>query len=152
MHGEDRRWDRYPRMASTPPARAFIVRLQHFARRPKPSDAYARHLDRYLAFFPDVPGAHWLEADEGILLTDLIDLRAGRPRQAASQRPAPPTNVVFLFGSQLASTTIAQHVVALRQFYDYLIRAGLRADRTTPCRAAVPGEVGLRRSRDQSGC
>jgi site-specific recombinase XerD len=142
MHGEDIRWDRYPRVASTPQARAFSVRLQHFARRPKTIDAYARHLDRYLASCTDVPGAHWREADEGILLTYLDDLRAGRTRQAASQRPPPPANVVFLSGSQLASTTIVQHVVALRQFYDYLIRAGLRADRTNPLPRGCTGRGG----------
>jgi len=132
MHSKDIRWDLYPRVASTPQARGFVARLQQFSRRPKTIDAYARNLDRYLASFADAPSARWVEADEGTLLTYLDDLRSGRTRQAASQRRPLPANVVFLSGSRAASTTIAQHVVALRQFYDYLIRAALRQDRTNP--------------------
>ena len=123
MESDDIRWDLYPQVARTPQARGFVVRLQQFARRPKTIDAYARNLDRYLASFVDAPSVRWVEADEGTLLAYLDDLRSGRPL---------PANVVSFSGSRAASTTIAQHVVALRQFYDYLIRTALRQDRTNP--------------------
>jgi site-specific recombinase XerD len=142
MHSEDIRWDLYPQVASIPQARAFVVRLQQFSRRPKTIDAYARHLDRYLASFADAPVARWVEADEGSLLAYLNELRSGRTRRAAPQRSPPPANVVYLSGSRMASTTITQHVVALRQFYDYLIRAALRADRTNPLPRGCTGRGG----------
>src|SRR5450755_889435 len=85
MQSEDIRWDLYPQVASIAEARAFVVRLRQFSRRPKTIDAYARHLDRYLASFGDAPAAHWIEADEGTLLTYLDDLRYGRIREGASQ-------------------------------------------------------------------
>ena len=126
---DDIRWELYPHVAATPQARAFIVRLCQFSRRPKTVDAYARNLDRFLATFGSAPQAGWIEADEGTLLTYLDDLRHGRgnaPRARARQ------NVRHLSGAQAADATIAQHVVALRQFYDYLIRAHLRQDSLNP--------------------
>jgi integrase/recombinase XerD len=142
MHSEGIRWDLYPQVASTPHARAFIVRLQQFSRRPKTIDAYARHLDRYLASFAAAPDVAWSEADEGTLLAYLTDLRYGRTQATGSPRRSPPANVVYLSGSRAAPTTIAQHVVALRQFYDYLIRAHLRQDPTNPLPRGCTGRGG----------
>ena len=119
------RWELYPGVAATPPARAFVVRLYRLARRPKTVDAYARNLDRFLASFTDAPAEQWLEADEGVLVAYLNGLRSRR---------ALPDNVVPMSGpgAVLTEATIAQHVVTLRQFYDYLIRARLRRERLNP--------------------
>jgi site-specific recombinase XerD len=148
------RWDLYPRVASTPVARAFVVRLGQFSRRPKTIDAYARNLDRFLASFVDASTARWVEADEGDLLAYVDDLRHGRgPATRPRSRPALPDNVVQITGAGLADATIAQHVVALRQFYDYLIRARLRCDPINPLspggarRAGDTGRRGLVRTR-----
>src|SRR5438132_1211448 len=67
-----------PRSQCRAHARAFVIRLRRFSRRPKTVDAYARNLARYLAWFDEVPAARWLEADEGDLLAYLDDLRNGR--------------------------------------------------------------------------
>jgi site-specific recombinase XerD len=142
MQGDAIRWDLYPHVASIPHARAFILRLQQFARRPKTIDAYARNLDRFLATFVGAPAERWIEADEGDLLTYLDDLRHGRGRDAARRRRTVPMNVVHLSGSHAAATTIAQHVVALRQFYDYLIRAALRHDGSNPLPRGSTGQGG----------
>src|SRR5579859_1791343 len=72
------RWDRYPRVSAVAPACAFVIRLCKFSRRPKTIDAYARNLDRFLAWFADAPAERWADADEGVLLTYLDDLRNGR--------------------------------------------------------------------------
>src|SRR5687767_5444046 len=60
---DDIRWDLYPHVAGAPDARAFLVRLRQFGRRPKTIDAYARNLDRFLASFGEAPGERWVEAD-----------------------------------------------------------------------------------------
>src|SRR4051794_24693868 len=72
------RWDLYPRVTAEPHARAFVIRLCRFSRRPKTVDAYARNLARFLAWFDEAPAERWREADEGDLLTYLDDLRNGR--------------------------------------------------------------------------
>lgn len=127
------RWDLYPRVSAVPPARAFVIRLYRFSRRPKTVDAYARNLDRFLAWFADAPSARWVEADEGDLLAYLDDLRHGRvPGTSAESKRALPQNVIRLSGSRIAEASVAQHVVALRQFYEYLIRARLRSDPINP--------------------
>src|SRR5216683_6231129 len=72
------RWDLYPRVSAVVAARAFVIRLRRFSRRPKTVDAYARNLERFLAWCTDVPADGWVEADEGELLAYLDDLRNGR--------------------------------------------------------------------------
>ncbi|MGH2353976.1 MAG: tyrosine-type recombinase/integrase [Chloroflexota bacterium] len=160
MHTPDNdiQWDLYPHVAATPPARAFLVRLRQFGRRPKTIDAYARNLDRFLASFADAGGApgaasagRWVEADEGTLLTYLDGLRherrtgASRPAQPAGPaRWGRPANVRSLAGARAADATVAQHAVALRQFYDYLIRARLRRDGVHPLPRGRLGEAATR--------
>jgi site-specific recombinase XerD len=127
------RWDLYPRVSAVPAACAFVVRLRRFSRRLKTVDAYARNLERFLAWFTEVPAERWVEADEGDLLAYLDDLRNGRvPGTGAAPNRALPQNVVRLVGSRLAEATVAQHVVTLRQFYEYLIRERLRSDPINP--------------------
>jgi integrase/recombinase XerD len=127
------RWDLYPRVSSLPHARAFVIRLCRFSRRPKTVDAYARNLERFLAWFEEAPAEPWIEADEGDLLAYLDDLRRGRvPGISAALKHALPRNVLRLSGSRVAEATVAQHVVTLRQFYEYLIRTRLRSDPINP--------------------
>ena len=139
------RWDLYPHVAATPYAHAFIVRLRQFPRRPKTIDAYARDLDRFLASFAGAPPDRWVEADEGDLLTYLDDLRQGRARGidiGRARRRVPPENVIHLSGTRAADATIAQHAVALRQFYDYLIRTHARRDVVNPLPRGSNGRAG----------
>src|SRR5262249_6166685 len=126
-------------------ARAFLVRLRRFGRRPKTIDAYARNLDRFLASFEGAPEARWVEADEGDLLTYLDALR--HDRRTGASRPARwgrPENVRSLAGARAADATVAQHVVALRQFYDYLLRARRRRDGVHPLPRGRVGESASR--------
>jgi hypothetical protein len=67
-HRDGIRWDLYLRVGAVPPACAFVIRLCRFCRRPKTVDAYARNLDRFLAWFDESRAKRWLEADEGDLL------------------------------------------------------------------------------------
>jgi hypothetical protein len=52
--------------------------LGRLSRRPKTVDAYARNLERFIAWFEGTVAESWLEADEGDLLAYLDDLRHGR--------------------------------------------------------------------------
>ena len=131
MQRDEIRWELYPHVATAAHARAFILRLCQFSRRPKTIDAYARNLDRFLASFASASAEQWVEADEGTLLIYLDDLRHGRGSASCRRRPV-PANVRHLSGAHAADATIAQHVVALRQFYDYLIRAHIRRDGLNP--------------------
>jgi len=135
------RWELYPHIAATAHAQAFILRLCQFSRRPKTIDAYARNLDRFLASFAGASVEQWVEADEGTLLIYLDDLRHGRGAASCRRRP-PPVNVRHLSGARAADATIAQHVVALRQFYDYLIRAHIRRDGLNPLPRGSNGRAG----------
>jgi integrase/recombinase XerD len=143
VQDDDLRWDLYPVVASNPHARAFIRRLQQFPRRPKTVDAYARNLNRFLASFVDAPMRQWMEADEGELLTYLEDLRHGRlPLAPRTPRRAATEKILYLSGARAADATVAQHVVALRQFYDYLIRTRLRQDGLNPLPQGSNGRGG----------
>ena len=102
------RWDLYPRVSSLPQARAFVIRLCRFSRRPKTVDAYARNLERFLAWFEEAPAERWIEADEGDLLAYLDDLRHGRvPGIGAGLKHALPRNVVRLSGSRIAEASLS---------------------------------------------
>lgn len=141
--GTDVRWELYPYVAVTQHARAFIIRLHQFSRRPKTVDAYARNLDHFLASFTDAPAERWLEADEGVVFAYLDNLRHNRQRgMSARSRRSLPNNVVPISGACLTEATIAQHVVTLRQFYDYLIRARLRHDSLNPLPRGGIGYIG----------
>jgi len=141
MQRDEIRWELYPHVAATAHAQAFILRLRQFSRRPKTIDAYARNLDRFLASFAGASVEQWVEADEGTLLIYLDDLRHGRDAASCRRHP-PPANVRHLSGARAADATIAQHVVALRQFYDYLIRAHIRRDGLNPLPRGSNGRAG----------
>jgi integrase/recombinase XerD len=136
-------WDRYPLVSSTEPARAFIVRLLQLSRRPKTVDAYARNLDRFLTSFSGLSAERWIEADEGDVLAYVDDLRRNqRPKSGLRSSRALPDNVVPFFGTGLTTATVAQYVVTLRQFYDYLIRTHLRRDHVNPVPRGSRGFTG----------
>ena len=132
MERETIRWELYPHVAAEAHARAFITRLRQLSRQPKTIDAYARNLDTYLATFASAPAERWIDADEAVILTYLDDLRSGRQTTSVRSRCVPLENVVTLSGASVADATIAQHVVALRQFYEYLIRVRIREDGVNP--------------------
>jgi len=146
MESKTIRWELYPHVAATPHARAFIARLRQRSRQPKTIDAYARNLDTYLACFTGASVEQWIDADEGTILAYLDDLRSGRHVPGARSRRVPPENVVTLAGARVADATIAQHVVTLRQFYEYLIRTRIRADGVNPLpRGSVARRGSVRR-------
>lgn len=139
----DVRWDLYPLVAATEHARAFILRLRHLSRRPKTVDAYARNLNRYLTSFANDPPEQWLEADEGRVLAYLDDLRRNQ-RLATGRRSRDqlPDRVIPIRHARLTDSTVAQHVITLRQFYDYLIRTHIRRDGVNPLPRGSSGHAG----------
>ena len=133
------RWDLYPHVAACAYARAFVVRLRQLSRQPKTVDAYARNLDAYLAYFATASDKCWIEADEGVVLTYLDQLRSRRRRGVRLTVHGAPQNVVTMAGNPLSTATLAQHVVAIRQFYDFLIQRRIRRDLLHPLPRGTQG-------------
>jgi integrase/recombinase XerD len=125
------RWDKYPHVATHPHAEAFILWLGLNARRPKTIDAYARAVDRFLQTYPEPE--RLIEANEADLLSYLASLRQRAPhRHKYAFSPHPYSDGSPSVHETLSDATIAQHVVALRLFYDFLIRRQLRSDQINP--------------------
>lgn len=140
MRKEDIRWDLYPFVAAHVHARAYIVRLAMLDRRPKTIDAYARAINDLLHSFVDTPIEQVIEADEGEVLLYLDGLRNQSPKSCAGYGA---NTIRFLPRSKMmADSTIAQRVVALRLFYDFLIRQQIRKDGRNPLTRGSKGQHG----------
>lgn len=131
---EEVRWDLYPYVATHHQAEAFVQWLVLNARRPKTIDAYARAIDHFLKAFPEPQ--RLIEANEADLLSYLASLKQRMPLRG-KYAFAPDTH-----RETLSDATIAQCVVALRLFYDFLIRRQLRSDHINPLPRGSRGEYG----------
>ncbi len=138
---EDVRWDLYSHIAAYPQAKAFIHWLVLHQRRPKTIDAYARSLDDFLRTFPE-PG-RLIEANEADLMSYLTSLKQRAPRRRKyAFSPHANDDAAALVHSKLSDATIAQRVVALRLFYDFLIQRQFRSDQINPLPRGSLGEYG----------
>lgn len=128
---EDVRWDLYPHVATHSQAKVFIHWLVLNARRPKTIDAYARTIEDFLQTFPDPE--RLIEANEADLMGYLAHLKQRAPR-LRKYAPFPHANddAATSVHAKLSDATIAQRVVALRLFYDFLIRRQFRYDQINP--------------------
>jgi hypothetical protein len=106
-HRDGIRWDLYLRVGAVPPACAFVIRLCRFCRRPKTVDAYARNLDRFLAWFDESRAKRWLEADEGDLLAYFDDLGHGLvPGISAGLKHVLPRNCLCALPATFTTTAL----------------------------------------------
>jgi site-specific recombinase XerD len=131
VSSEEVRWDLYPHVATDHQARTFIQWLVLNARRPKTIDAYARAIDHFLKTFPEPE--RLIEVNEADLLSYLASLKQRVPHRRKYAFPSDiPDNVSSPVQATLSDATIAQHIVALRLFYDFLIRRQFRSDQINP--------------------
>ena len=146
MQPDGIRWELYPRVADHPPAAAFITYLGLHGRRPKTIDAYARTINDLLAAFDGTDPIRLIEADEADIMGYITAMKRRSPRRRAQRASAPdmpaPDKVVYISGNRVADATIAQRVVAIRLFYDFLIRRRIRADGVNPLPRGSDGRYG----------
>ena len=128
---QDIRWRSYPRVAAQPVTRSYIEYLVLAGKKPRTIDAYARGVELLLAFFNN---DHNLlaDADEDIGLLFIANLKRQRPKSRGrgglvADAELPKTNVRRLRKPRLADTTVAQRVVACREYYGYLQRRKIRS-------------------------
>ncbi|HEU5423766.1 MAG TPA: site-specific integrase [Nitrolancea sp.] len=125
------RWERYPRLAQSPQARAWLTIQANLGRAANTIDAYGRALEDYLAFSlrQGVPPE---QAGRDHIAAYLHDLRRRPPRPGA---PVP----VLGTGTGLANATLQQRLTAIRLYYDYLMEEGLRAENPVGRGRYTPG-------------
>lgn len=152
------RWDLYPHASANPHARAYLEYLVLLERSPKTIDAYARGIDDLVRYYESCVPESLVEADESEILTYLADLES-RPSYSPSKRQPFKTNMQQSAGNvrhlseigrkdgPLADTTIAQRVVAIRLFYDFLIRRRIRQDGLNPLARGSANRHGQRARR-----
>jgi integrase/recombinase XerD len=149
MDEQEVRWEHYPHVATHAAARLFVERLVLKGKRPKTVDAYARAVEDLLTYFEEAHNSRQvLEADEADLDRYLASLRSRAPkRRGRGGMIEDATKIRPLFGRKLSDNTIAQRVVALRLFYDFLARKGLRSDLINPITRGNAGRDGQRPAR-----
>jgi len=145
------RWDLYPRIAHHIYAHEFITYLVLHERRPKTIDAYARTIDEFLASSVHTPPELVVEASEADLLNYVAQLRERMPkrpgRAALPMRPTSEGTGASSPSPRLSDATIAQRIVALRLFYDFLIHRHIRQDAHNPLPRGSLGRAGQRPKR-----
>jgi integrase/recombinase XerD len=148
MSMQDIRWQHYPLVSAEPAARTFVERLGLLGRRPKTVDAYARAIEALLCHFGP-PAQRVLEAGEDEMLAYIQALRGREPkRRGRGGLRGDGATLLPLRGHRLSDQTIAQHVVACRLFFDFLVRQKLRPEGPNP----IPrGNRGLDGSVPQRG-
>jgi integrase/recombinase XerD len=138
---EDVRWDLYPHVATHSHAKTFIQWLVLNARRPKTIDAYARAIDHFLKAGPEPE--QLIEANEADLLSYLASLKQRVPlRRKYAFSPDAHGETSPSVHATLSDATIAQRVIALRLFYDFLIRHQVRSDQINPLPRGSLGAYG----------
>lgn len=125
------RWERYPWVAQSSQARAWLTLQANLGRAANTVEAYGRALDDFLAFCvrqqitPE-------RAARDHLATYVHDLSSRPPRRVAA-RPVLGTGV------GLANATLQLRLTAVRLYYDYLMEEGVRADNPAGRGRYTPG-------------
>ena len=110
--------ERWPALASCPPAVRWLVLQQDLGRSPRTVEAYARSLVDYLRFCERV-GVDVVGAGRAEIAGYVRDLRERPGRHGA--------NVVALdSGAGLSNATLQLRVTVVRLFYDFLVEEGVR--------------------------
>jgi integrase/recombinase XerD len=149
MERQEVQWKHYPLVAAHLAARSFVERLILKGKRPKTVDAYARAVEDLLVSFGD---ADILEATEADVDSYIASLKVRKPKKRGrGGMIEDETKIRNLAGRRLSANTIAQHVVACRLFYDFLIRKNLRIDPLNPVARGNDGRDGQRPIRGPVG-
>ena len=124
-------WQRYPLVARTPLARAWLKIEANLDHAPNTIDAYGRGVEEYLRFC-EAKGVEPTAATRGHVASYVRHLLS-RPTRAGAQAVAPDP------GAGLANATIQQRLTAVRLFYDHLLEEGLREDNPVGRGRYTPG-------------
>jgi integrase/recombinase XerD len=137
----DVRWDRFPRVAQEPHARAWLDCQAALGLAANTVAAYGRALEDFLAFAAraDIVPVAASRRDIAAYVRDLTS-RSG-PRGAAVR--------VLDSGAGLANATLQQRLTAVRLFYDSLVEDGLRSDHPVGRGRYTPGR-GFGGARDRA--
>jgi len=134
------RWERYPLVARSPHARAWLTIQAHLGRAPNTVEAYGRALQDYLAF-TERSGVGAETAAREHIAAYVHDLVSRPNPRGANVR-------VLDAGVGLANATLQQRLTAVRLYYDYLMEEGVRADNPVGRGRYTPGTAfGGRRER-----
>ncbi len=126
------RWDRFPLVDGTPPARTWLQIQADLGLAETTIDAYGRALEDYLrfsermVFSPD-------QATRAHIASYVRDLTTRPSQRGAAVRTLDS-------GARLANATMQQRVTAVRLFYDYLIEEGVRVDNPVGRGRYTPGK------------
>ena len=134
------RWERYPLVARSPHARAWLTIQAHLGRASNTVEAYGRALQDYLTF-AERRGVVAEAAARAHVAAYVHDL-ASRPNPRGARVR------VLDAGAGLANATLQQRLTAVRLYYDYLMEEGVRADNPVGRGRYTPGTAfGGRRER-----
>lgn len=134
------RWERYPFVARSPHARAWLTIQAHLGRAANTVEAYGRALQDYLAF-AERHGVVAEAAAREHIAAYVHDLTARPNPRGVGVR-------VLDVGVGLANATLQQRLTAVRLYYDYLMEEGVRADNPVGRGRYTPGTAfGGRRER-----
>lgn len=133
-------WERFPRVAVSETARAWLVLGVNLGLAANTLDAYGRALEEYLTF----------SAGRGIAVVAATkDHIAAYVRYLTSRPNRHGPKVVALdSGAGLANATLQQRITAVRLYYDHLMEEGLRPDNPVGRGRYTPGK-GFAGSRDR---
>jgi integrase/recombinase XerD len=128
----DVRWERYPTVAASPLARAWLRIQADLGLARNTIEAYGRALHDYLTFSADTAVAP-ATAGRAHVAAYVRDLTA-RPNPRGGGRRVPDA------GTGLANATLQQRLVVVRLFHDYLVEEGVRADNPVGRGRYTPGK------------
>jgi len=131
----DVEWPRYPTVAESPHARAWLAIQADLQLAPNTIAAYGRALEDYLAF----------ARAQGV---DVVDARREHTAAYVRDLTARPHPRGGGAGAGLANATVQLRLTAVRLFYDYLIEEGLRATNPVGRGRYTPG-TGFGGARDR---
>lgn len=137
----DIRWDKFPQVAVSETARAWLVIGVNLGLAANTLEAYGRALEDYMTFSSGTGRA---------VATATKDHIAAYVRHLTSRPNRHGPKVVTLdSGVGLANATLQQRITAVRLYYDYLMEDGLRPDNPVGRGRYTPGK-GFAGSRDRA--
>ena len=116
----DIRWDRYPHVATSETARAWLQMQAHLRLAPKTVAAYGEALNDYLSFYTR---SHW-----DVTGATREQVAAYVHELATRPRARPPAQPVSGAPAGLANATIRLRLTVARLFHDYLVETAVRTD------------------------
>lgn len=118
------RWERFPLIACSLHARAWLTIQLNLGLATNTLEAYGRSLEEYFSFC----GGLNVEVDIATRehIAAFVRMLATRPHPRSTQLQRLGSDVGPVIG--LANATLQQRVTAVRLYYDYLIEEGLRSD------------------------